>query len=161
MGKYNKESKKEYYLVNREDILNKARNRSKTNKAKKKEYNIEYRIKNREKLLLKDKEKYIKNKDKNKDRLLRKCFGISLDDYLLMFNNQNGLCKICNKPETAKQVNSEAVRMLAVDHDHDTGKIRSLLCSRCNLALGQFNDDIVILESAIEYLKYHGKKGNK
>lgn len=153
MSKYNKKNKKEYYIKNREEILIKAKKRSKENKEKKKEYNKKYRLLNREKLIIKDKKKYIVSKEKNKDRLLKKCFGISLTDYMLMFNNQKGLCKICNNTETAKQVNSDAIRMLAVDHCHKTGRIRGLLCSRCNLALGQMNDNIEILLSAIEYLK--------
>jgi hypothetical protein len=157
---YNKAKKKEYYLKNRESILKKAKAHALKNKDFKKVYNKKYRKLNQEELKIKDKEKHIRRKEQSKDTRLKKAFGITLNDYKEMFHNQNGLCKICNKPETAKQSNTggEAVRMLSVDHCHTTGKVRSLLCTNCNILLGQSKDSILILQSAIEYLKYHNEK---
>lgn len=72
-------------------------------------------------------------------------FGISYEYFLKMRNDQNNLCKICGQPEER--------RNLSVDHCHKTGKIRGLLCSKCNTALGLFGDNVKSLLSAIEYLK--------
>ena len=75
-------------------------------------------------------------------------YNITKEFYLSLVIEQKGLCKICNKP------NSNG-RELYVDHDHETNKVRALLCSNCNTAIGKFKEDISILESAINYLKYH------
>lgn len=80
------------------------------------------------------------------DKLMKK-FGISLEQYEEMFADQGGCCKICNQPETV--VN----RQLAVDHCHATGKIRGLLCSKCNKAIGLFQDDCERLLRAVGYLR--------
>lgn len=82
-------------------------------------------------------------------RLLRQ-YGISLDEYNKILLEQNNACKICNKPET--KMHKNIVTDLAVDHDHVTGKVRGLLCFNCNLGLGKFQDDPIILEKAIKYL---------
>ena len=75
---------------------------------------------------------------------LRK-FGMNEDDYNKMFNEQLGLCAICRKPE----VNIK----LAVDHCHETGRIRGLLCKRCNMGIGLFGDSPDTLIGAAMYLK--------
>jgi hypothetical protein len=60
---------------------------------------------------------------------------------------QDGVCAICGGEELNK--------MLSVDHNHITNNVRGLLCTKCNLGLGCFKDDISTLESAIKYLKEH------
>lgn len=95
------------------------------------------------------------NPDVYRDRELRKSFGIGLDDYNRMLKEQNGVCAICKKPETL--VNHGRVMPLPVDHCHKTGKIRGLLCAHCNHAIGKFDDDVALLESAISYLKCHAQ----
>lgn len=84
---------------------------------------------------------------------LKKAFGINLHDYGHMLLSQNGLCAICARPET--QMRGGKVKALAVDHDHATGKVRGLLCSDCNQALGKMKDDRMILLSAVRYLDGH------
>ena len=87
------------------------------------------------------------------ERVLKR-YGLTVDDYMELFRKQNGICKICQKPEIGG-------KRLAVDHDHSCcsgayscGKcIRGLLCTKCNQALGMVADDISILESMIAYLK--------
>jgi hypothetical protein len=76
---------------------------------------------------------------------------ISLEEYDELLNSQEGVCAICGKPET--RIQKGKVTPLAVDHDHKTGEIRGLLCSKCNLGIGCLNDDIKILEAAINYLR--------
>lgn len=83
---------------------------------------------------------------------LKKRFGISLEEYEQMLEQQNNVCAICKQPETSIDHRTKKVRSLAVDHCHTTNKIRGLLCTNCNTALGLFRDDLLILKQAIHYL---------
>ena len=82
-------------------------------------------------------------------------FGMTVQAYDAMYASQGGVCAICKEPETGKSRGSEATKLLAVDHDHATGKIRALLCAQCNQALGMFRDKPRLLRAAIQYLEYH------
>ncbi len=82
------------------------------------------------------------------DRRYRKTYGISLETYDRMFQAQGGVCAICHCPERFG-------RRLAVDHCHTTGKVRGLLCSAHNTGLGLFQDSLLTMENAVEYLKSH------
>jgi len=82
-----------------------------------------------------------------------KWYGISVEEYESMLSAQNGLCKICFRPEMSKDSRSGKVKAIAIDHCHDTGKVRGLLCSNCNRAIGLMNHDEKILTRAIEYLR--------
>ena len=62
-------------------------------------------------------------------RSLERLYGISASDYERMFDEQGGVCAICSNPPKGE-------RRLAVDHDHDTGAVRSLLCGYCNVLVG-------------------------
>lgn len=84
-------------------------------------------------------------------RKLRRAKGSH--EYRRKFEEQNGLCAICNKPEPIKG------RRLADDHDHETGKRRGLLCSLCNCGIGLLQDDPSLLLKAVAYLNLHGKVG--
>ena len=68
------------------------------------------------------------------------------NDFKAMEKNQGGLCKICQQPE------KEGTR-LCVDHDHKTGRIRGLLCRRCNRTLGLAKDDVSVLFAMVQYLE--------
>lgn len=83
-------------------------------------------------------------------RLKRK-FGLTSDDYWDMMKAQDGVCAICGNPET--QIQQGRVQPLGVDHNHDTGAVRGLLCAGCNNGIGRFRDDIELLKKAIEYLE--------
>lgn len=85
------------------------------------------------------------------DRSLRKKYGVGFEWYQETLLKQNGVCAICKQPEVAK-IKGKVISM-PIDHDHKTGKVRGLLCSKCNRGLGLFKDDIEILNSAIQYLK--------
>lgn len=81
-----------------------------------------------------------------RNRRLRRNFGITLAEYEHMIVAQNGVCAICRKP-------CKTGRRLAVDHDHDTGKVRGLLCAGCNIGIGQMNEDPMRLRVAADYLE--------
>lgn len=78
---------------------------------------------------------------------LKKTFGIGLSAYNKMLEQQKGCCQICNSPPGA--------RRLGVDHDHQTGQVRGLLCGKCNVILGLSGDSTNILSKAIVYLNTH------
>jgi len=78
-----------------------------------------------------------------------------MDDYNAMLKAQNFKCSICGHGETAINPRSKKAFDLAVDHDHKTGKVRSLLCKSCNTMLGDAKDSTEILTKAIDYLKNH------
>lgn len=81
---------------------------------------------------------------------LKNKFGITIEEYEKMLKKQNGACAICKKPETT--ICKGTLRRLSVDHCHKTGRIRGLLCNRCNTSLGRINEDIDILKASIVYL---------
>ena len=78
-------------------------------------------------------------------------YGVSLEDYARMLNEQGGVCAICGQPETAKDRIGNP-KDLGVDHDHATGKVRGLLCARCNTALGLLGDNAMLASQAAQYL---------
>lgn len=83
---------------------------------------------------------------------LKRYFGITKEQYFEMHDQQGCVCAICKQPECSVDRQSKKVRRLAVDHCHTTGKIRGLLCSKCNTSLGGFKDSIELLNKAINYL---------
>jgi len=76
-------------------------------------------------------------------------FGLTLEDYNSMFDEQQGKCAVCGRHQ------SELKLSLAVDHNHETGKVRGLLCSGCNTALGMLRENKNSILSMVEYLKRH------
>lgn len=86
--------------------------------------------------------------DRLRDQWFKKNYGISIEDYYDILNRQDGKCAIC---ET--EAGEERIKRLVVDHDHETKKIRELLCHTCNRALGLLKDNVSILEKAIRYLR--------
>ena len=131
---------REYYAKNRDKF--RARDR-------------EYKKNNRDKIRLTERKYYFKHKEKidakNRKRFLRQYYNLPIERYEEMYREQNGVCLIC------KNINI-AGRKLAVDHDHNTGVIRGLLCSKCNMGIGYFKDDVDLLRIAIDYLELHKNK---
>ena len=76
---------------------------------------------------------------------LKQEYGITLEEYQARLKSQDYLCAICQKPNSSR-------RNFAVDHDHMTGKIRGLLCSRCNQGIGFLGDTAAGVRAAWEYL---------
>lgn len=79
---------------------------------------------------------------------LKRIYGIDADDYDRFLSQQNSRCAICKEPYTGRTDTS----FFAVDHCHQTGRVRGLLCTNCNLGLGNFQDNILTLRKAISYL---------
>lgn len=90
-----------------------------------------------------------------REKDLKHLYGITVEEYEAMAKAQNNVCAICKNREKAVNPQSNKRQRLSVDHNHDTGKIRGLLCTRCNKALGLFYDDATLLSSAVEYLIQH------
>ncbi|KKN52900.1 hypothetical protein LCGC14_0607620 [marine sediment metagenome] len=85
----------------------------------------------------------------DRDLWLKRNYGLSLKGYNQMLLDQNGKCAICGKHQ------KELDRAMCVDHNHETGKVRGLLCRKCNIMIGNADEDAAILLSAIEYIKEH------
>jgi len=102
-------------------------------------------------------QEYEEHHRKSANRSLKRKYGITLEQYEVMHDEQNGVCKICGNPETRKNPYTDMPSRMPVDHCHETGKIRGLLCTDCNVGIGKLNDDIKLLEKAIEYLRKAGK----
>jgi len=86
-----------------------------------------------------------------KNGRLKSSYGITIDDYEKMYEDQNGLCALCGKRETSTYRGSP--RKLAVDHCHETGKVRALLCTNCNTGLGSFFHNRALLRLAMDYIE--------
>ena len=110
-----------------------------------------YYQENKEKINKKSKIDYQQNKDHYKNIFLKTKYGISLDEYNEKFQEQNGCCAICGRHQ------STLIKTLGVDHDHISKEIRSLLCQKCNFLLGNADENIHVLLSAVEYLEFWSK----
>ncbi len=89
-----------------------------------------------------------KQSDKGKAYRLQLSYGLSMEDYNKLFDQQESKCKLCNR-----EFNKEDSHDIRIDHDHKTGKVRGLLCHKCNVALGLFDEDICRLLNAAKYLE--------
>lgn len=116
-----------------------------------KEYSKKYYHEHREEIMEKVVAWGNKNPEKKRRYRLKTVFGISTEEYEARLSSQKGVCAICGLPEMTKDKNG-AIRPLSIDHDHTSNKIRGLLCAKCNIGLGQFNDNYDILLSAANYL---------
>lgn len=83
---------------------------------------------------------------------LKRKYGISVDEYDQLLVEQNGVCAICRSKES-HVYKSGKLKDLSVDHCHSTGKVRGLLCVKCNRALGYLDDSIERINRAITYLE--------
>lgn len=125
---------------------------------KKTNYNREYYLKNKDVENERSLKRYYDLKDNPEQKLkwrenqLKVKYGITLEDYDKMYKSQNYKCAICD----TENPNGQGV--FHVDHCHNTGKIRGLLCHSCNTALGHLKDCINNLKRAIKYLKKHTKE---
>lgn len=126
---------REWKRNNRERVNNLARQDYKNNPEKYKKWQENF---------------YEKNREEMNAKAICKSHNINREDYDELFRAQESKCAICGKEET-RQFKGKTMR-LCLDHDHETGKIRSLLCHDCNTGLGKFYDSIDLLTKAAIYL---------
>jgi hypothetical protein len=141
--------KRAYQSANRETINARQREYLAANSEKKRERDRAYHAANREKRVAYGRYYYA---SKTRERQLVSLYGISEQEYQSMLERQGGVCAICRKPETATHAKSGVVKRLNVDHCHETGQIRGLLCQSCNRAIGLLNHDKDLFHQAIAYL---------
>jgi len=165
-----------YYWANREKLLEHSKQYRKENAEVIRERKKKYHEDNKEKISIESAKRYKENADQvkrnvriyqqnNKDKLRlahrRKqlaLYGLSLDDYDVMLKAQNGVCAICGNQETDRDKQTNKVRCLAVDHCHETGEVRGLLCRRCNTGLGLFGTMSFLLKACSYLEKSSGLK---
>jgi hypothetical protein len=105
-------------------------------------YQDKYREANREKIRTQDRSKKLMDK-----------FGITLEEYDRMLQEQNGTCALCKQPEIAAYKNTGRVKALAVHHWHSTGVLECLLCQKCNIIIGQGKEDPAFLRLVADWLE--------
>jgi hypothetical protein len=94
--------------------------------------------------------KLLLSKETIRQRNLEKNFGKGvLDTYSKLFEDQKGVCAICSSPENGRY------KHLSIDHNHETGKIRGLLCNNCNRGIGLLRDNAELLRKAAMYVEDH------
>ena len=86
----------------------------------------------------------------DRSKKMKNRYGITMDDYDILFQEQEGLCAICEMPG---QRTANRDFALVVDHDHETGLVRGLLCYPCNMGLGGLGDSAADLQRALRYLE--------
>lgn len=126
---------KAYYQANRERLIREAKER--------------YRA-NRERVAARARLRKAMHRERNECLRLQRVYGITLDEYRRMADAQGSRCAICSIHA------SDAPKgKLFVDHAHRTGKVRQLLCGRCNMAIGLIKESADTLRRAAEYLERH------
>jgi hypothetical protein len=99
-----------------------------------------------EKRTNRNKKRYHEKKDEYLEACYKRKYGITLNEYNRMLEDQGGVCAVCGKV-------CNSGKRLAVDHNHLTGKVRGLLCINCNQGIGHLMDSIHLLSRAIDYLE--------
>lgn len=140
----------------------------KDNKERKKAYDKQRYAENRDVLMAeerarraadpdlykaRDRAKYVRRRPQILEQKLQKAYGISKADFDRMLEEQSGCCAICKTDDWKGKHGSPCV-----DHCHASNKVRALLCSECNLAIGQMRDDAERLRAAADYLDFYKKK---
>lgn len=114
-------------------------------------------IEDNERRKLNNKKYYTNNKDKVllrcREHHLKKNYGLTSNEYFELVKKQDNKCAICKKEET-RYTKTGDIKPLSVDHDHNTGEVRMLLCNDCNALIGFANEDTAILKNAIDYLEF-------
>jgi hypothetical protein len=90
---------------------------------------------------------------KNRDRITARRHGLSLEEYQDLLIRQHGVCAVCFKAETTVHGVSKRIQPLSIDHNHLTGKVEGLLCSKCNTAKGLLDDSCERAQALINYLE--------
>ena len=141
-----REHDRKYRDKNREK--ERARQKERAMQENYQHYQKEYRERNREKAKQTTSD-WVKS-DNGRNKTLLNKYGITLEQYDAMLIDQDYLCAICKQPE--QMLHKEKPKRLCVDHDHKTGKVRGLLCQRCNTTLGRYEDNPELMKNLISYL---------
>ncbi len=132
MSRKNKEDDakyaKEYYKKHRDEILSRCKKYQYVHREERREYTKKWYQKNKDNP---------GRKDRMRDYWLKRQFGISLEEYNSMLCEQKGRCAICKTTDPNCSGNAK-LKNFHIDHDHITGKVRGLLCNKCNLNLGWY-----------------------
>jgi hypothetical protein len=115
------------------------------------DYDRERYLKYKDQIKSRNRNWYRKNERADRDRVLRRKYGITIEQYEHMVKLQGNKCAICEKEHNENGVMSR----LPIDHCHKTGKIRGLLCNNCNRAIGLLQDNPAIVAKALLYLNNH------
>jgi hypothetical protein len=124
-----------------------------------KEYYKTHYPQNKEKMNQQSQEYRKKHKDTPKYQemmvrsRLKHRYNMSLEEYNTLLIKQRGVCAICKEPETSIDPRNKRKRILSVDHNHKSGKVRGLLCILCNQAIGMFKENSNNFLNASKYLK--------
>lgn len=97
-------------------------------------------------------QKYCSDKCRGKNSYYQRNYGLTESQYEDKKKEQDYKCKICGE-EGFCIGNKNHTEKLVVDHDHESGQVRDLLCHNCNRALGLLQDSVIIADSALQYLK--------
>jgi hypothetical protein len=133
---------KEWGAAHREQKLKAQREYISANGDKRREYMRKRYAEKRDELIAKNRLRRADKPEVERDWYLRTEYGISLQQFVAMLELQGGCCAICGHVQ----------KRLSVDHDHNTGRVRGLLCGSCNNGLGRFKDNATALRKAAEYL---------
>lgn len=160
-----RESKRAYYLKNREAILALRRVKYSENPKKhmgkavtpeqivrRNQRSKAWRLANQERYSANKKARYQKTKHLAWRRNLLNKYGITVEAYEAMLLVQENRCAICRNVQTRRRLN--------VDHCHQTGVVRGLLCDKCNKAIGLFGDSMELINRVIEYLAAYGRRNS-
>lgn len=105
----------------------------------------EWRKAHPEKVKLSSHNSFLKHREAYKARRIERVYGLSKEEYLALLKKQNNSCAICKNL-------FKAYGEPQVDHNHKTGKVRGLLCNKCNVLLGLASDNPAFLQAALDYI---------
>jgi sulfur relay (sulfurtransferase) complex TusBCD TusD component (DsrE family) len=91
----------------------------------------------------------------SRSKHLKRTYGMAPEEYIALFNAQNGVCAACGRPETTNDPRTKQVKNLQIDHCHTTDEVRALLCKECNNALGLLHDDAERIRMLLSYAELH------
>lgn len=139
-----------YREANRDEYNASRREWRAANGEKVRAYNRAYYAANRERILGLEKARCAGNKEHRAKRLRARKYGLTHDEFITILASQAGRCAICRTVLDGSRRNLQP----QVDHDHDTGAVRGLLCGNCNKMLGMAKDQPEVLGAAIAYLAH-------
>jgi hypothetical protein len=98
---------------------------------------------------------YTYNMELSRSKHLKRTYGMAPEEYIALFDAQNGVCAACGRPETTNDPRTKQVKNLQIDHCHTTGEVIALLCKECKNALGLLHDDVERIRMLLSYAELH------